>query len=83
MIGKWILIFGVLLVAVGAVVWLVESLGLPLAGARRHSAARRGLVLFVPHCDVHRCQRRADAAVERRPLVLAAIVEENDRDIRR
>ena len=30
MIGKWILIFGVLLVVVGAVVWLVESLGLPL-----------------------------------------------------
>ena len=30
MIGKWILILGVLLVAVGAVVWLIESLGLPL-----------------------------------------------------
>jgi ABC-type branched-subunit amino acid transport system permease subunit len=30
MIGKWILIFGVVLVVVGAVVWLVESLGLPL-----------------------------------------------------
>lgn len=30
MIGKWILVFGVLLVAVGAVVWLIESLGLPL-----------------------------------------------------
>ena len=28
--GKWILIFGVLLVVVGAVVWLIESLGLPL-----------------------------------------------------
>ena len=30
MIGKWILIFGVLLIVVGAVVWLIESLGLPL-----------------------------------------------------
>ncbi len=30
MLGKWILIFGVLLVGVGAVVWLIESLGLPL-----------------------------------------------------
>lgn len=30
MIGKWILTLGVLLVLVGAVVWLVESLGLPL-----------------------------------------------------
>ena len=31
MIGKWILIFGVLLVVVGAVVWLIETLGLPIA----------------------------------------------------
>ena len=31
MIGKWILFFGVVLVVVGAVVWLVERLGLPLA----------------------------------------------------
>ncbi len=30
MIGKGILIFGVVLIVVGAVVWLVESLGLPL-----------------------------------------------------
>ncbi len=30
MIGKWILIFGVLLVVLGAVVWLSESLGLPV-----------------------------------------------------
>ncbi len=30
MIGKWILIFGIVLVVVGAVVWLIESLGLPL-----------------------------------------------------
>ena len=30
MICKWILIFGIFLVVVGAVVWLVESLGLPL-----------------------------------------------------
>ncbi len=30
MIGKWILVFGVVLVVVGAVVWLAESLGLPL-----------------------------------------------------
>ena len=30
MIGKWILVFGVLLVVVGAVVWLVEILGPPL-----------------------------------------------------
>lgn len=30
MIGKWIIIFGLVLVVVGAVVWLVESLGLPL-----------------------------------------------------
>ncbi len=31
MIGKWILIFGVLLVLVGAVVWLIETLGVPLS----------------------------------------------------
>ena len=30
MIGKWILISGVLLVVVGAVVWLIETLGLPV-----------------------------------------------------
>lgn len=30
MIGKWILIFGVVLVAVGALVWLSEALGFPL-----------------------------------------------------
>ena len=30
MIGKWILIFGVVLIVVGAAVWLIESLGLPL-----------------------------------------------------
>jgi hypothetical protein len=30
MIGKWFLIFGVVLVVVGAVVWLMEGLGLPL-----------------------------------------------------
>ncbi|MGO8750985.1 MAG: DUF2905 domain-containing protein [Thermoguttaceae bacterium] len=30
MIGKWILICGVVLILVGAVVWLVENLGLPL-----------------------------------------------------
>jgi hypothetical protein len=30
MIGKWILIFGVVLVAMGAVVWLLETLGFPL-----------------------------------------------------
>ena len=30
MIGKWILIFGVMLIVVGAAVWLIESLGLPL-----------------------------------------------------
>jgi ribose/xylose/arabinose/galactoside ABC-type transport system permease subunit len=30
MIGKWILIFGVVLVVVGVAVWLIESLGLPL-----------------------------------------------------
>jgi len=30
MIGKWILVLGLLLFGVGAVVWLVESLGLPL-----------------------------------------------------
>jgi hypothetical protein len=30
MIGKWILICGVVLILVGAVIWLVESLGLPL-----------------------------------------------------
>jgi len=30
MIGNWILIFGIVLVVVGAVVWLVESLDLPL-----------------------------------------------------
>ncbi len=30
MIGKWTLIFGVVLVVLGAVFWLLESLGLPL-----------------------------------------------------
>ena len=30
MIGKWIMIFGIALVVVGAAVWLIESLGLPL-----------------------------------------------------
>ena len=30
MIGKWIVIFGVLVILVGVVVWLIESLGLPL-----------------------------------------------------
>jgi len=30
MIGKWILIFGAILIVVGAIVWLIESLGLPL-----------------------------------------------------
>jgi hypothetical protein len=30
MIGKWILIFGLVLVVVGAVIWLVETLGFPL-----------------------------------------------------
>jgi len=30
MIGKWILIFGVVLVVVGAVIWLLESFGPPL-----------------------------------------------------
>ncbi len=28
--GKWILIFGIVLVLLGAMIWLVESLGLPL-----------------------------------------------------
>jgi hypothetical protein len=30
MIGKWILILGVVLVVVGSLIWLLESLGLPL-----------------------------------------------------
>ncbi len=30
MIGKWILILGVVLIVVGTAVWLVERLGLPL-----------------------------------------------------
>ena len=30
MIGKWIVVLGVVLVVVGAIVWLIESLGLPL-----------------------------------------------------
>jgi hypothetical protein len=30
MIGKWLLAFGVVLVVVGGLIWLVESLGLPL-----------------------------------------------------
>ncbi len=30
MFGKWIVIFGVVLIVVGAVVWMVEGLGLPL-----------------------------------------------------
>jgi hypothetical protein len=29
MIGKWILIFGVVLIVVGEAAWLIESLGLP------------------------------------------------------
>ncbi len=28
--GKWILIFGVVLIAVGGAIWLVEHFGLPL-----------------------------------------------------
>jgi hypothetical protein len=30
MFGKWLLIFGSVLILVGTVVWLIESLGLPL-----------------------------------------------------
>ena len=30
MIGRWILIFGMVLAVIGAIVWLVESLGVPL-----------------------------------------------------
>ena len=30
MIGKWILIFGVVLIVVGVAVWLIENLGLPV-----------------------------------------------------
>lgn len=30
MTGKWILVFGLVLIVVGALVWLVESLGPPL-----------------------------------------------------
>jgi hypothetical protein len=30
MIGKWILVTGLVLLAVGAFIWLAESLGLPL-----------------------------------------------------
>jgi hypothetical protein len=30
MMGKWILIFGTVLIVVGSVVWLIERLGLPL-----------------------------------------------------
>lgn len=30
MIGKWILIVGVVLVVIGGLLWLVEGLGLPL-----------------------------------------------------
>ena len=30
MFGKWIVLFGVVLILVGAAVWLVERLGLPL-----------------------------------------------------
>ena len=30
MTGKWILIVGVVLIAVGAIIWLIKSLGLPL-----------------------------------------------------
>jgi hypothetical protein len=30
MLGKWILVFGVVLVAVGGAIWLVEHWGLPL-----------------------------------------------------
>jgi len=30
MMGKWILVFGVVLIAVGGAIWLVEHFGLPL-----------------------------------------------------
>ena len=30
MIGKWILVFGVVLIVVGAAIWLIENLGLLL-----------------------------------------------------
>jgi len=30
LIGKWILIFGIVLIVVGGVIWLVESLGVRL-----------------------------------------------------
>ncbi len=30
MMGKWILVFGVVLIVVGGAIWLVEHLGLPL-----------------------------------------------------
>ena len=33
MIGKWILIFGIVLIVVGAAIWLIETLGLPLVGS--------------------------------------------------
>jgi hypothetical protein len=41
-IGKWILIVGVVVVLVRAVIWLVESLGLPLGRLPGKSTPTRG-----------------------------------------
>ena len=74
MIGKWILIFGVVLVVVGAVVWLVESLGLPLGRLPGDIRMRgEGWSFSFPIVTLHRRQRRADGAVEPVAVVLAAV----------
>ena len=74
MIGKWILIFGVLLV-VGRSRGLADrDSRLPLRSlAGRHSDARRGLVVPFSHRNLHRRERRADRAAELAVLVLAAV----------
>ena len=51
MIGKWILIFGVVLIVVGAVVWLIESLGLPL-GRLPGDVRMRGFYFPVVTCII-------------------------------
>ena len=74
MIGKWILVFGLMLILVGVAVWLLESVGLPLGrlpGGR--SCPREELVLFLPHRDQYCGQHRADRAAERRLLARATL----------
>jgi hypothetical protein len=75
MFGKWILIFGVFLVVAGAVVWLVESLGLRIGRLPSNIRMRGqgGLVVLLPDCDLHRRQHHPNSAAEPVPLVLSAV----------